>query len=167
MDLGTGSGAIAISLALEGPFESVVGVDISEDALNVARQNAVEAGAWDRIELRLGSLYEALQADERFHVIVSNPPYIARGEADSLPTEVREWEPPVALYAGPTGVEVIEEIVAGATRRLREGGLLALEVGPGIADETVAAIRGRTGLGEPTVLRDLAGHRRIVLAERA
>ncbi len=166
VDLGTGSGAIAISLVLEGPFASVVGVDISDDALNVARQNAAEAGVQDRVELRLGSLYQALLAAERFHVIVSNPPYIAHGEGDLLPAEVRDWEPPVALYAGPTGFEAIEEIVAGAPLRLRQGGLLALEVAPGVADTTLAAIRGQAGLGEPRVVRDLAGHRRIVLAER-
>ncbi|UCC47793.1 MAG: peptide chain release factor N(5)-glutamine methyltransferase [Gemmatimonadota bacterium] len=164
LDLGTGSGAIAISLALEGPFTRVVGVDISAEALNVARCNADEAGVGGVVDLRLGSLFDALRSGERFQIVVSNPPYIAVGEA--LPEEVRDWEPAVALYAGPTGLEVIQEIVDGAPRYLAPGGLLALEVAPGVADAALQRIRTRGGYGEPRVIRDLAGHRRIVLAER-
>lgn len=164
LDLGTGSGAIAISLALEGPFTRVVGVDISAEALNVARCNADEARVGGVVELRLGSLFDALRSGERFQIVVSNPPYIAVGEA--LPEEVRDWEPAVALYAGPTGLEVIQEIVDGAPRCLAPGGLLALEVAPGVADAALERIRARGGYGEPRVIRDLAGHCRIVLAER-
>lgn len=165
VDLGTGSGAIAISLALEGPFAEVVGVDISEAALNVARDNAQAAGVADRVEFRLGSLYEALRSDERFDVVVSNPPYVAESEADSLPAEVRDWEPPVALFAGPSGGEVLERIVSGVRAHLRAGGLLALEVAPAVADETVARVREVGAFRDARTLRDLAGQRRIVLAE--
>ncbi len=165
VDLGTGSGAIAISLALEGPFARVVGVDISEAALNVARENAQTAGVGDRVEFRLGSLYEPLRSDERFDVVVSNPPYVAEGEADSLPAEVRDWEPRVALFAGPTGREVLERIVRGGRAHLREGGLVALEVAPSVADETVALIREVGAFRKARVLHDLAGHARMVLAE--
>lgn len=165
VDLGTGSGAIAISLALEGPFAGVVGVDISESALNVARENARAAGVGDQVEFRLGSLYEPLRSDERFDIVVSNPPYVAEAEADSLPAEVRDWEPPVALFAGPTGGEVLGRIVRGVRAHLREGGLLALEVAPSLADETVALIREVGAFRDPRILRDLAGQRRIVLAE--
>jgi release factor glutamine methyltransferase len=166
LDLGTGSGAIAISLAREGPFERVVGVDISAQALNVARYNAEQAGVGAAVDLRLGSLFAALSAAERFQVVVSNPPYVANGEAESLPEEVRDWEPAVALYAGPSGFEVIRQIVDGAPQYLAPGGLLALEVAPGVADATLERLRAQGAYSEPRLIRDLAGQRRIVLAER-
>lgn len=167
LDLGTGSGAIAISLLLEGPFRAFVAVDISGAALNVARVNASESRVAGRLDLRQGSLFGALRPGERFHVIVSNPPYIADGEAGSLPEEVRDWEPPVALYAGPTGVEVISQIVGSAPHFLEPGGLLALEVAPTVADAAVGLIRESAHYGEPRIAHDLAGQRRVLLAELA
>jgi release factor glutamine methyltransferase len=166
LDLGTGSGAIALSLLSEGPFERAVAVDISPEALKVARYNAVEAGLEGRLDLRQGSLYAALRPDERFQVIVSNPPYIARGAAHSLPEEVRDWEPEAALFAGANGLEVIREIVAGAPAHLEPGGLLALEVAPDVAEPTVALIRSHGVDETPRLLRDLAGRERIAIAER-
>jgi release factor glutamine methyltransferase len=166
LDLGTGSGAIAISLALEGPFQEVVAVDISAAALKVAGINAREAGLQDRVKLRHGSLFEALEPAELFDVIVSNPPYIGEAESGALPDEVREWEPELALFAGPTGLEVIEPIVAAAPGHLRAGALLAVEVAPGVAEAAAAAVT-RSGLyGRSRVERDLSGSERIVLAER-
>ena len=165
LDLGTGSAAIAISLALEGPFREVVGVDISPDALNVAGQNVAEIGLGHRVELRQGSLFAALRPEERFDVVVSNPPYIAPDEVDSLPSEVRDWEPDVALYAGPRGWEIIEKIVDGAAGYLSHQGLLALEVAPGVADAAAEHVRAHGGYREPRVLDDLAGRRRVLLAE--
>lgn len=167
LDLGTGSGAIAISLLLEGPFRAFVAVDISGPALNVARVNASESRVAGRLDLRQGSLFEALRAGERFHVIVSNPPYIADGEAGSLPEEVRDWEPSVALYAGPTGMEVIAEIVQAAPEYLEPGGLLALELAPTVADAAVQCIRESALYGEPRLAHDLAGLRRLLSAELA
>lgn len=166
LDVGTGSGAIAISLAREGSFERIVAVDISADALKVAAINAREAGLERRLDLRSGSLFEAIEPGERFHVIVSNPPYIAEAEAATLAAEVREWEPSVALYAGPTGLEVIERIVAIAPHYLESGGLLALEVAPGVADATLASARLAGSYVRERVERDLTGSDRIVLAER-
>lgn len=165
LDVGTGSGAIALSLAQEGPFARVVAVDISRDALNVAEESARDAGLSARVEFRLGSLFEPLVAGERFDVIVSNPPYVTAGDAASLAPEVRDWEPPAALFAGPTGLEVLEAIAAGAAPHLVPGGLLALEVGAGQA----AAVRerlSREDFAHVSVHRDLAGLDRIVLAER-
>ncbi len=167
LDLGTGSGAIAISLLLEGPFRAFVAVDISGAALDVARVNASETRVAGRLDLRQGSLFEALRPGERFHVIVSNPPYIADGEAGSLPEEVRDWEPPVALYAGPTGMEVISQIVGSAPRFLEPGGLLALEVAPTVADAAVELVRESAHYGEPRIAHDLAGQRRVLLAQLA
>lgn len=166
LDLGTGSGAIAISLALEGPFERVIGVDISVAALNVARDNAARSGVSETIELREGSLFSPLQRAERFHVIVSNPPYIALDEAEALPTEVRDWEPHVALFAGATGTEAIEAIVAGAPGYLEPDGLLAFEVAPHTAQRACQLVRQARRLGGPQVVTDHAGHQRIILAEK-
>ncbi len=167
LDLGTGSGAIAISLLTEGPFEHAVGVDISAAALKVARYNAHEAGVEERLELREGSLFSALGPAETFHVVVSNPPYIASGAADALPAEVRDWEPRLALFAGATGLEVIQEIVVGAPPHLEPGGLLALEVAPEVAQATMELIGGQGTYCASRLLRDLAGRERIALAERA
>ena len=166
LDVGTGSGAIAISLAREGSFDRMVAVDISCEALKVAAINAREAGLERRLDLRGGSLFEAIDPDERFHVIVSNPPYIAEAEVATLAAEVREWEPSVALYAGPTGLEVIEQIVAIAPDYLERGGLLALEVAPGVADAALASVRRTGSYVRERLERDLTGSDRIVLAER-
>lgn len=167
LEIGTGAGGIAISLAVEAPFRRVVAVDISEGALNVARESAREVGCADRVDFRAGSLFEPLAPGERFDVIVSNPPYLAAGDAAELARGVLEWEPSVSLFAGPTGLEVIEPIASGAARHLEAGGLLALEIAPGQAP----AVRDRLSVDPDYALvsvhRDLAGLERIVLAERA
>lgn len=163
LDIGTGSGAIALSLLKEGPFRSGVGVDISADALELAAQNAFETGIGSRLDLRVGAFLKALRPDERFHVIVSNPPYVAFDDAGSLPSEVRNWEPHEALFAGPTGLEAIEHIVGAAPAHLEPGGLLALEIAPDMAEAAVRCVRD-SGLGEPQLGRDLAGRMRFLLA---
>lgn len=167
LDVGTGSGAIAISLLTEGPFSSGVAVDISAAALKVAGQNALAAGVGGRVDLRFGTLFEAIEPQERFHVIVSNPPYIAHAEADSLPPEVRDWEPTEALFAGPTGLEVIERIIRGASRHLHPGGLLALEIAPALAAAAVEAIRAADVFNKARTEEDWTGRARFVLAELA
>ncbi|CAN5600632.1 peptide chain release factor N(5)-glutamine methyltransferase [soil metagenome] len=164
LDVGTGSGAIALSLATEGAFRRVVATDLSEEALEVARLNHREAAPAAPVEFRPGDGYEAV-AGERFDVVVSNPPYVAEEERDSLDPEVREWEPPQALFAGPGGLRVIRELVAGAPEVLRGGGLLALEVGFGQMEAVAALIRATGRFHEPQVRRDLSGRDRIVLAE--
>ncbi len=97
---------------------------------------------------------------------MSNPPYVASGEAASLPEEVRDWEPAAALFAGPTGLEVIEEIVERAPDYLEPHGLLAVELAPGLADAAAERVRARAAYREPRIARDLAGQRRALLAER-
>jgi release factor glutamine methyltransferase len=98
---------------------------------------------------------------------VSNPPYVARSELASLPTEVRDFEPAVALFSGPDGLEALETVIREAPRHLKCGGLLALEIAPALSTAVVDRIRGREAYGEPRVHRDLAGHLRFVLAESA
>jgi release factor glutamine methyltransferase len=164
VDVGTGTGAIALSLRHEGRFGRVVATDVSPAALELARRNATESGLADALEFRLGPLYEPMDG-ERFDAIVSNPPYIAEEERSALDPEVADWEPPGALFAGHDGLEVIRELVAGASGHLRNGGLLAMEIGAGQADAVVGLVRAAGGFAEPIVERDLAGRDRIVLAE--
>lgn len=164
LDVGTGSGSIALSLAKEGGFRRVVATDLSPEALRVARANHAAALPEAPVEFREGAAYAPV-AGERFHLIVSNPPYIGEGERTSLEPEVREWEPALALFSGSAGLDVITELVRGAPDHLHPGGLLALEIGAGQADAVAQLLRQRGAYAEPRVRRDLAGRDRIVLAE--
>ncbi|HSJ14018.1 MAG TPA: peptide chain release factor N(5)-glutamine methyltransferase [Longimicrobiales bacterium] len=165
LDLGTGSGAIALSLAAEGGFDRVVASDVSAEALAVAGANAQRNALTDRVELRCGALWDVVAPGERFRAIVSNPPYVGEAERALLAPEVREWEPPGALFAGPDGMAVIEALIAGAVARLEAGGLLALEIGATQAGATCAAVARAAGLGRARVVPDLTGRDRIVLVE--
>jgi release factor glutamine methyltransferase len=166
LDIGTGSGAIALALATEGPFARVVATDLSEGALEVARQNRDDAAPGAPVDFRQGSLYAPV-AGERFDVVVSNPPYVGSEEREGLDAEVRDWEPAAALFAGAGGLDVIRPLVAEAPAHLRPGGLLALEIGAAQAEAVCALIRAAHRFGEPRVRRDLAGRERIVLAALA
>ena len=166
-DLGCGSGAIGLSLAAERVDTEVVCTDVSGDALAVASANLAGLGRpASRVRLAEGSWYEALPAElrGRFDVIVSNPPYIADG-SDSLPPEIADHEPPVALYSGRTGLEATEVILAGATGWLAPGGGLVLELSDGTSAEVQALARS-AGLVETTVHHDLAGRERVLVARR-
>lgn len=165
IDVGTGSGAIALALASEGPFERVIATDVSVDALAVARQNAsVVAGALrSTVEFRQGSYLAPVQ-DVVARCVVSNPPYIAFDEAATLPSSVRDWEPALALYSGHDGMTAIATIVKQAGAVLERGGLLALEVDArraSLAAELVAIDGRYRGV---RVRLDLAGRERFVLA---
>jgi release factor glutamine methyltransferase len=167
LDLGTGSGAIALSLAYEGYCTHVVATDVSGAALDTARRNRDAAELTESVELRSGSLFEPLQAGERFGVIVSNPPYVAEVDEAGLEPEVRDWEPREALFAGSDGLDVIRRIAAGAGPFLEQGGLLALEVGADQA-EAVSRLLRETGMyHDVRVLRDYAGRQRFVFAHGA
>ena len=166
VDVGTGSGAIALSLAEEGPFGRVVATDISADALDVARENARRLGLDGKVEFRQGAEWSALGPDERFDVVVSNPPYIAEAERDELEPEVRDWEPASALFAPEEGMAVLAALVEGGAERLEPGGLLALEVGLGQAEQVAAWIEAADEYDDSRIIRDLAGRERVVLATR-
>jgi release factor glutamine methyltransferase len=166
VDLGTGSGAIALSLAVERPWIEVVATDVAGDALAVARANLAGIGRpGARVELRQGRWFEALSPERRGAVdlIVSNPPYVAIG--DELPAEVREWEPTGALIAGPRGTEDLEVLVDGADQWLVTGGALVLEVAPHQAAEMAERARRRR-FDRVEVVADLAGRSRVVVARR-
>jgi release factor glutamine methyltransferase len=166
LDIGTGSGAIALSLVHEGPFSRVVATDTSRIALEVATRNSLISGLSDRVDFRFGEYYHPLTAGEMFEVIVSNPPYIADGEAQHLDPEIREWEPGAALYAGPDGLAALRRIATGAGPYLKPGGLLALEVGLGQAAYIMEILENTGEFVTVRVRRDLTGRERIVLAHR-
>ncbi|MDQ2889076.1 MAG: peptide chain release factor N(5)-glutamine methyltransferase [Gemmatimonadota bacterium] len=167
IDVGTGSGAIALSLASEGTFEVVVGTDVSLDALAVARQNGARlAGALrSRLEFRHGSLLAPVH-DLRACVIVSNPPYIAYHEAEQLPASVRDWEPALALFSGAEGTLTTTAIIRGAADLLETGGILALEVDARRASLAAESLAVDSRYREIAVRLDLAGRERFVIARR-
>jgi release factor glutamine methyltransferase len=165
LDIGTGTGAIALSLALEGGLSPVVATDVSVRALELAEENVRRAAAQGRVELRQGALFDPVQAGEGFDVVVSNPPYVAEAERAALAPEVRDHEPEQALFAGERGLAVIEKLIAGAPAVLRAGGLLALEVGLGQAEVVVTQLRADGRYGPARIVNDLAGRPRVVLAE--
>ena len=163
LDVGTGSGAIAIALATEGKYSRVVASDVSVDALEVARANAVAAGA--TIEFRRASSALGVGRSE-FGVIVSNPPYIALGEAAQLPDSVRNWEPAVALFSGHDGMSATTQLVRQAAGALQVGGLLALEVDSRRASLVAELVASHGSYDQITVELDLTGRERFVLATR-
>lgn len=164
LDVGTGSGAIALSLAMEGPFARVIATDVDDDALGLARENRAAAELEERVDLRTGDLFQALENGERFDVVVSNPPYIPDGDASSLEPEVRDWEPRRALFAGADGLDVLRSLVDETHRHLEPGGLFAVEVGAGQAAAVADLIRRTERYDAPRILRDYSGRERFVLA---
>ena len=156
LDLGTGSGILAITLKLERPAWDVTAVDVSPEALATASANARHLGAGVRLVLSDG--FSALLG-ESFDLIVSNPPYI--GDAEELPRDVREYEPATALFSGPTGLEFYARLANEAANHLEDGGLLLLEVGHRQAGEVVALFEG-AGWRHETTRRDLSGVERVV-----
>ncbi|MEO7428789.1 MAG: peptide chain release factor N(5)-glutamine methyltransferase [Acidimicrobiales bacterium] len=165
VDLGTGSGAIALSLAAEVPALEVWGTDVSADALAVARANLAGLGTKvaPRVRLVEGSWFDALPADlvGAVDLIVSNPPYVAEGE--DLPDEVAAWEPTGALFAGPTGLECMAEIVHGAPAWLSDAGALVLEIAPHQAGP-VSDLCHDAGFADIVIHADLAGRDSVVRA---
>jgi release factor glutamine methyltransferase len=162
LDLGTGSGAIALALAHERPRLTVVGIDVSDEAVELARLNAAQLGV-DNAGFRAGHWYEPV-AGERFDLIASNPPYIATADP-RVEREVRLFEPPAALYSGADGLDALRTIVAGASAHLVPGGGLVLEHG----DDQGMAVRDllqQRGFGQVATHRDLAGRDRCTAGRR-
>lgn len=161
LDLGTGSGAILLSLLAERPAATGLGTDLSEAALAVARRNAAALGLSGRAEFRRADWFAGVEG--RFDLIVSNPPYIAEAEMAGLAPEVRDWEPHLALTPGGDGLAAYRAIAAGAAAHLAPGGRLVVEIGAA-QGPAVAAILAGAGLGSVRVLPDLDGRDRVVTA---
>jgi release factor glutamine methyltransferase len=167
VDVGTGSGAIALALAAEAGFEQVIGIDISPAALAVATRNlaAIPEDRRARVEFRAGNLLEPIRG-QIVECVVSNPPYISHSEMAELPSGVRDWEPHLALFADDDGMATIRSLVPQAADVLASGGLLALEVDSRRTDLAVDAVNadGRFSDVEPRL--DLTGRQRFVVARR-
>ena len=162
----TGSGAIALAIAQEWPLARVTATDASADALAVARVNAAACKLDARVTFAQGEWFEAIAPDDRFEVIVSNPPYIAESEADELPRDVREWEPHRALFAADDGLEDLRRIIDDAPRHLVAGGLLALELSEHRAHVVEGWFEGAHDWASVELLDDLSGRPRVLLARR-
>lgn len=162
LDLCTGTGAVALSIARECPGASVVAVDVSEDAVACARANAERLGLDGAVEVRAGDLFEAAGRGERFSLIVANPPYVPAATIPGLAAEVREHEPVAALDGGADGLDVVRRIVGDATGWLDPGGALVMEVDSGRASGA-AALASEAGLEDVRVVDDLTGRPRIVV----
>ncbi len=166
LDLCTGSGCIAISIAHQKTDANVKATDISPDALDVAKRNAQKHGVMARVSCSQGDLFAAVPTGALFDAIVSNPPYIPPGELATLAPDVREHEPRLALDGGPDGLAFYRRIAADVEKFLKPGGVLLLEIGS-TQDEAVRAILGeQSGLEVGKTLKDAAGLHRVVMAKR-
>ena len=164
LDVGTGSGAIALTLAAEGLARAVVATDVSAHALDVARRNAAAAGLAE-VEFRAGHLLEPVEGGT-FDLVLSNPPYLTEAEWLRAEPEVRDWEPRVAMVADESGLAVIRRLIGGLDGVLRPGGWVGLEVGSTQAGRVASMMEGHPGLRAAQVHDDLAGRRRYVFARR-
>lgn len=164
LDIGTGSGAIAIALACEIPHASVTATDISPVALEVARRNAERMSVQRKIDFRRGDLFEPVEGF--FDIIVSNPPYIGAREYEELPEGVKAFEPREALFAGHSGLEFYEKLIYQAVKHLEKNGWLLLEIGAR-QNEDVCRIMESSGFYDGIEMRrDYGGLPRVVKARR-
>ncbi len=169
LEIGTGSGAIAIALAKEVKNIFLVATDISRDALVLAKENAESAGVQHQIEFVNGDLLDPFHSSkerEGFDLILSNPPYIIRSEIGSLAKEVRDYEPVIALDGGEDGLEFYRRLISQAPSSLRGGGWLLMEVGQGQAEMVAKQIESSGAFLRPQILPDLSGTERVVKAQK-
>jgi release factor glutamine methyltransferase len=169
VDLCTGSGCIAISLAKELPKARIFATDRSDRAVYMARENARKNGVADRIRFLEGDLFGPLEEMDlrgRIDGIAANPPYVRSGELTTLQPEVRDFEPETALIAGPEGTEIAERIIHQAPEYLKPGGLLIMEMGIGQAAALRKIIEHTHQFGPIEIVKDLAGIERVITAKR-
>ncbi len=164
VDVGTGSGAIAVALAHALPFAEIAATDISAPAIAVARSNAARNGLADRIRFLEGDLLAPV-AGEQFDLIVSNPPYVAEGDRAALDIEVRNYEPAQALFAGGDGLAIYRRLIPASFTSLAAGGILLLEIGYG-QREAIDALLEICGFKEIEFFSDLQGIPRVAKAQR-
>ena len=162
VDVGTGSGCIALALAKELPRAQIDAVDISAAALEIARANALSHQLLDRIRFHESDLLQSFQP-ATFDFVVSNPPYVGTSEEDTVQLEVRKFEPRNAVFAGPTGLEVLARLIPQARGVLKPGGWLVLEISGAIAEAVSRLLPDWTGVG---LTNDLQGIPRVATAQR-
>jgi release factor glutamine methyltransferase len=167
VDVGTGSGAIALALAAEGAFEAVIATDVSPDALDVARANlsTIPEEKRARVSFREGDLLAPI-GELLVDTIVSNPPYISPAERDALPLLVRQWEPHLALFSAEEGMAAIRALVPQAAASLRSGGLFAMEIDARRATLAAEAVSNDGRFADVELRPDLTGRPRFVVARR-
>ena len=161
LDLCTGSGCVAFAFARHRPTWRVVGIDVSMEALTLARENAERLGVVSSTAFAASDLDGSLSDDARFDLVTANPPYIPTDEIATLRADVRDHEPRLALDGGPDGLDVVRRVVHVAARRLRPGGVFAVEIGAGQAD-FVAPLLDRAGFTDVERRRDYGGIERVV-----
>jgi len=166
-DIGTGSGCLAVTLACELPTTQIWATDLSGDALKLARKNLARWGVSERVTLLQGDLLAPLPAEEKFDLIISNPPYVTVADWAHLQPEVRDYEPSLALFgedgaAGPEGTSLHRRLLAEARAYLKPGAFLLLEVGQGQAESVAKAAR-ETGYTDVAIPQDMAGIGRVVM----
>lgn len=166
LDIGTGSGNLAIAIAKHHPTAQVTAIDLSADALQIAQENAAKHGVAERIRFLQGDLFAPLAADEMFHCIVSNPPYIADEDMAKLPAGVRKYEPHQALRGGPGGFAVFDRIIDAAPARLLPGGHLILEIGSPQEKPARERLSAMPGLALLPTVYDFSAHPRVLIAEK-
>lgn len=166
IDVGTGSGIIAVCAARELPGSRLLAIDRSTAALHVAESNVAAHKVSQQVQLLAGDLLTALAAEEQFDFIVSNPPYITTREMAELPETVGRFEPHIALAGGEQGTDVIARLIPQAAQRLAPDGYLLLEVSPMIEPAVARLIRNEPRLELEPVTKDLAGLARVVSARR-
>jgi release factor glutamine methyltransferase len=167
VDIGTGSGAVAVALASELAGADIFATDISAAALAVAAENAASNHVAGKIEFVHGDLLDGLPADRPFDLIVSNPPYIRRAEIDALEAEVSRWEPRGALDGGLDGLDFYRRIATEAFDYLQPNGAVAVEIGAGEGEAVAVLFKGNAGCAEVEIYNDYAGIDRVVVARKS
>ena len=165
VDVGTGSGCIALALAHELKSAEIYGVDLSAEALEIARANAARLQLDSRVRFLHSNILEALAGRRDFDFVVSNPPYVGFNEADKVQRSVFKYEPRMAVFAGYNGLDVIRPLIKQAHPALKRGGYLAMEIGFSMRDPVLALLDPAVW-DEPTVVPDLQGIPRVITTRR-
>ena len=166
LDIGTGSGNIAVTVANQNPTAQVTAIDIGSEALAVAARNAAKHGVADRIRFLTGDLFDSLPTNEAFEFVLSNPPYIAHEDLPNLPPGVRDYEPLVALDGGSGGYVVFDRLVAQAKEHLVPGGHLIIEIGAPQHDTAREKIAAHAEYELADTIYDGSRHPRVLCAKR-
>ena len=167
VDVGTGSGCLAIASAHHQPGARFVAIDISDEALEIARRNATRIGVLERIDFRVGDMLVPVAGEGPFDAIISNPPYISSNAIDQLEPGVRDHEPRMALDGGPSGLDMVRRLIEQSVDLLKPGGHLILEIGSDQEQPVRALIGAQGGLNLAPTVFDHAHHPRVIRATRA